>query len=219
MKNKLPRKKEQQRMELEQEEISSPEEEVQEEPQEVSLIPRMLKKEALFVTFTGLVEKGSFQEDDSLTAFCTLMHGPDWQRVHGEKSFISQVASSNGKEITWNLPFEVSFETTYIAGWPQLVIALYGTDFFGRSFVRGYCNVHLPSQTGKHTRKMQVFRPLPQSTISGIFGFIGGTLAEYKDHEKILATGDGREVTRVRSTGEVSISMTTVKHNFKNYGY
>jgi hypothetical protein len=105
------------------------------------------------------------------------MHGPDWIRVNGEKNFISQVASSNGKYITWNLPFEVSFETTYISGWPQLVVALYGTDFFGRSFVRGYGNVHLPTQTGKHNRKMHIFRPLPQSTISGIFGFIGGTLA------------------------------------------
>ena len=62
------------------------------------------------------------------------------------------------------------------------MVALYGTDYFGRSFVRGYGNLHLPSQSGKHKRKMHIFRPLPQSTISGIFGFIGGTLAEYKDH-------------------------------------
>ena len=48
---------------------------------------------------------------------------------------ISQVAASNGKEITWNLPFEISYETTYVAGWPQMIIALYGTDFFGRSLI------------------------------------------------------------------------------------
>jgi hypothetical protein len=116
--------------------------------EDVSLIPRMIKKEALFVTFTGLIETGVFQEDDSLTAFCSIVHGPDWIRINGEKNFISQIASSNGREITWNIPFEISFETTYIAGWPQLVVALYGTDFFGRSFVRGYGNLHLPSQTG-----------------------------------------------------------------------
>ena len=79
-----------------------------------------------------------------------------------------------------------------MSGWPQLVIALYGTDFFGRSFVRGYGNMHLPSQNGKHIRKIQIFKPLPQSTISGIFGYFGGVQAEYKDYEKILSMGDGR---------------------------
>jgi B9 domain-containing protein 1 len=61
------------------------------------------------------------------------------------------------------------------------VCAFYGTDFFGRSFVRGYGNMHLPTSSGKHKRKMRIFQPLPQSTISGIFGFINGNIAEYKD--------------------------------------
>jgi hypothetical protein len=153
------------------------EEEELEEQEELALIPRMLRKEALFVTFTGTIERGVFQEDESLTAFCSIVHGVDWTRLNGEKNFISQVAASDGQEIVWNLPFEISFETTTLAGWPQLVLALYGTDFFGRSFVRGYGNIHLPAQTGTHTRTLRVFKPLPQSTISGIFGFIGGVQA------------------------------------------
>ena len=147
------------------------------------------------------------------------MYGPDWTRVAGEKNYISQIASSNGKEITWDLPFEISFETTNPVGWPQLVIALYGTDFLGRSFVRGYGNVHLPSRSGQHNRTLHLFRPLPQSTISGIFGWLGGTWAEYKDHEKILSSGDGREVTRVKSMGQLSITVESIKHNFRKYGY
>jgi len=43
----------------------------------------MLKKEALFVTFTGTLETGFFQEEDSLTASCTIMHGADWIKVCG----------------------------------------------------------------------------------------------------------------------------------------
>ena len=143
----------------------------------MALIPRMLRKEALFVTFTGTLERGNFQEDDSLSAFCSIVHGVDWTRINGQKNFISQIAASNGQEIVWNLPFEISLETTSLAGWPQLILALYSTDFFGRSFVRGYGNVHLPTQTGTHTRILRVFKPLPQSTISGIFGFIGGLQA------------------------------------------
>jgi len=30
-------------------------------------------------------------------------------------------------------------------------------------------------------RKIRIFKPLPQSIISGIFGFLGGVVAEYKD--------------------------------------
>lgn len=107
MKNKLPRKKELLKIDTEQEELAS-KSEAEEEPvekEDVNLIPRMIKKEALFVTFTGVIETGIFQEDDSLTAFCSIMHGVDWLMLNGEKNFTSQVASSNGKEITWNLPF------------------------------------------------------------------------------------------------------------------
>lgn len=43
----------------------------------------MLKKESLFITFTGTVKSGFMPEDDSLTAFCTFMHGADWTRVTG----------------------------------------------------------------------------------------------------------------------------------------
>lgn len=65
----------------------------------------MLKKEALFVTFTGMIETGFFQEENALTAFCNIMHGPDWVKAAGKKSYISQIASSNGQEIFWNMPF------------------------------------------------------------------------------------------------------------------
>ena len=179
----------------------------------------MLKKESLFVSFSGILKSGFCPEDDSLTALGSIVYGPDWEKVSGDKSFVSQIASSNGKEIVWNIPFEISFETTYLNGWPQLIIALYGTDFFGRSFVRGYGNMHLPSQSGKHKRKIQIFKPLPQSTISGLFGLLGGVQAEYKDHEKILSRGDGREVTRVKTIGWLNIEVETLKHNFKKYGY
>lgn len=65
----------------------------------------MLKKSALYVTFTGIIKSGFLPEDDSLTAFCSFVHGPDWIKVEGKKEMASQIASSNGKEITWDLPF------------------------------------------------------------------------------------------------------------------
>jgi len=65
----------------------------------------MLKKETLYVTFTGILKSGHLPESDSLTAFCSIIHGSSWTKISGEKNFISQIASSNGDEISWNLPF------------------------------------------------------------------------------------------------------------------
>jgi hypothetical protein len=46
--------------------------------------------------------------------------------------------------------------------------------------------------SGVQKRKVRIFKPLPQSIISGIFGYLGGTIAEYKDIKKVLSLGEGR---------------------------
>lgn len=49
--------------------------------------------------------------------------------------------------------------------------------------------MHLPMGAGTQSRKVRIFKPLPQSIISGIFGYLGGTIAEYKDTKKVLSLG------------------------------
>lgn len=44
-------------------------------------------------------------------------------------------------------------------------------------------------------------------------------MAEYKELEKVLGGGEGREVTRARSGGEVTIAIETLRHNFARFGY
>lgn len=90
---------------------------------------------------------------------------------------MTQVASSDNEKIVWNLPFEISYETTYIGGWPQLIVILYGNDFFGKPFVKGYGNVHLPTSGGLQTRKIRIYCPQPRSVLSGILGYFQGTIA------------------------------------------
>jgi hypothetical protein len=68
--------------------------------------------------------------------------------------------------MVWNMPFEVTFETTVFSGWPQIVFILQGSDFFGRSVIRAYGNLHLPCSQGQHHREVQLFKPLPQSLIT-----------------------------------------------------
>lgn len=91
------------------------------------------------------------------------------------------MASSHNDQIVWNFDFEITYEMTNLSGWPQLIIILYGTDFLGKTWVRGYGNVHMPTSTGLQKRKIRVFQPLPQSVISGILGYFQGCIAEYRD--------------------------------------
>jgi len=58
---------------------------------------------------------------------------------------------------------------------------LYGTNFFGVNYVRGYGNVHLPTSGGVQKRKLRIFKPEPRSVISGILGYFQEMIAEYRD--------------------------------------
>jgi hypothetical protein len=78
--------------------------------------------------------------------------GEDWKLVNGEDTGLSQVGScylSSNKKINWNMPFEVTFETTVITGWPQIVLELHGRDFFGRNVIKAYGCCHMPSSEGQ----------------------------------------------------------------------
>lgn len=50
--------------------------------------------------------------------------------------------------IVWNAPFECSYRSTSLIGWPQLVLTVKAPDIFGRTVVIAYGNVHLPVQPG-----------------------------------------------------------------------
>ena len=55
----------------------------------------MLRKDALFVTFSGNIECGVFDEYKLLYAHFELLGGPDWTLVSGKKKGMTQTASCN----------------------------------------------------------------------------------------------------------------------------
>lgn len=63
-----------------------------------------------------------------------------------------------------------------ISGWPQLVVVLYDTDYFGRSIPKGYGNIHLPLSSGTHHRKMKIFKPLQPTTFLSCLNFLTSSL-------------------------------------------
>ncbi len=107
--------------------------------------------------------------------------GSDWKRMNGNQKGFTQIGCCDDKKIIWNLPFDLTYETTFLAGWPQLLVILYSFDFFGRAEVKGYGNVHLPTNGGIQNRRMRIFCPEPRSIISGILGYFQGCIAEYRD--------------------------------------
>ena len=119
------------------------------------LKPASFAKDRIYVTFTGVIESGIVNDEESLSLMFIIEAAGHWKVINGEKTGISQVASSysgGNKRIVWNMPFEITYETTLFSGWPQIVFILTGSDFFGRSVVRAYGNLHLPCSAGKQKR-------------------------------------------------------------------
>ena len=90
------------------------------------------------------------------TAYCKLqlLHGPDWQLLGGAQDGITQITSRApgclaGKALHFNFPLDVAYRSANVFGWPQLVVCVYGADFWGRDFIKGYGAARLPTCIGR----------------------------------------------------------------------
>ncbi|XP_037804675.1 B9 domain-containing protein 1-like [Penaeus monodon] len=170
---------------------------------------------------TGQVESGKFIEGDNLYFSYCFTSGQDWEAISGLEECISQITRRSDDErqiFTWNFPIDITFKSTNPFGWPQLVLSIYGTDIFGNEVVMGYTACHLPLAPGKHTRKLTTFVPESASTIQKFMAWLTGRRPEFVD-PKLITQGRGREVTRVRSQGEVTVSFNVMLKDFAKLGY
>lgn len=92
----------------------------------------LLTRNYFLVNVHGQIEGAVFPGESHPSVYCKCLfkHGPDWAMVgedlekSKEKIFISQLAHKSEDErqlYTWNLPLEVTFKSTNIFGWPQIV--------------------------------------------------------------------------------------------------
>ncbi|XP_057237276.1 B9 domain-containing protein 1 isoform X3 [Malurus melanocephalus] len=105
----------------------------------------------------------------------------------------------------------------FLAG-PQIVVSVYGPDFFGHDVVRGYGAVHVPFVPGRHRRTIAMFVPESTSKLQQFTSWFTGRRPEFTD-PKVVAQGEGREVTRVRSQGFVTISFNVMTKDMHKLGY
>ncbi|XP_075035358.1 B9 domain-containing protein 1 [Mixophyes fleayi] len=169
----------------------------------------------------GQIESAEFPEFDELYCKYCFVYGHDWAPTSGVEEGISQIASRNrstNKSLVWNFPVEITFKSTNPYGWPQMVVSVYGPDVFGNDVVRGYGAVHLPLTPGRHKRTIPMFVPESSSRLQKFTSWFTGRRPEFTD-PKVVAQGDGREVTRVRSQGFLTLSFNVVTKDMKKLGY
>ncbi|XP_061837570.1 B9 domain-containing protein 1 isoform X3 [Nerophis lumbriciformis] len=143
------------------------------------------------------------------------------ESADGLEEGITQITckgSQASHKLIWNFPLDVTFKSTNPSGWPQLVVSVYGPDVFGNDVVRGYGATHIPITPGQHTRTMAMFVPEPTWRLQKFTSWLMGRRPEYTD-PKVVAQGEGREVTRVCSQGFVTVCFSIMMKDLKKLGY
>ncbi|XP_073981580.1 B9 domain-containing protein 1 isoform X2 [Rhodnius prolixus] len=175
---------------------------------------------AFVLSVVGQIESADFPEYDHVYCKYSFMYGQDWDITTGAEEGISQVAKRSGDDnqlLLWNFPLEISFKGTNPHGWPQLILSVYGIDTFGNDVVRGYGVCHVPISAGQWNKRVTMFVPESSSFLQKITSWLTGRRPEYID-PRVLAQGDGREVTRVRSQGKVLVRFNIMTKDLTSQG-
>jgi len=142
--------------------------------------------------------------------------------IQGHEGGLSQITTKSDDErqlFVWNFPLDVTFKSTNPFGWPQLVVSCYGQDSVrGYDVVRGYGSVYVPVSPGSHTCDIPMFVPESSSAFQKFTGWISGRRPEFVDPQ-VVAQGEGREVTRVRSQGRLRVKFNIITRDMKKLGY
>ncbi|KAJ8318651.1 hypothetical protein KUTeg_003742 [Tegillarca granosa] len=170
----------------------------------------------------GQIESAEFPEFDDIYCKYCFHHGPDWLITSGLEEGLTQITKKSRddrQQFVWNFPLDITFKSTNPYGWPQLVIHAYGFNAFGSDVVRGYGVCHVPITPGRHTMRLPMFVPESSSLLQKFTSWLLiSRHPEYVD-PKVIAQGEGREVTRVRSQGFVTVSFNVVMKDMKKLGY
>ncbi|CAG9535502.1 unnamed protein product [Cercopithifilaria johnstoni] len=173
------------------------------------------------VLLNGQIDSAEFLSFDNFYCKYSYVYGIDWKQVGGVHEGLSarcQRERSGNTHITVGMPIEATFTSTNPFGWPQIVLSCYGSDFFGNDVVCGYGATHIPTVPGRTVRKIALFVPEASTLLQRFIGWFTGKRAEFVD-SRIIATADGRQVTKVRSQGVITVTMDIILKDMKKYGY
>ncbi|XP_077489575.1 B9 domain-containing protein 1 [Amblyomma americanum] len=170
---------------------------------------------------SGQIESAQLTGADDVYCKYCFVHGADWTVAAGVEEGISQVTRKSRdarRSFIWNFPIEITYKSSNVWGWPQLVLSVYGLDAFANDVVRGYGAVHVPPVAGTHRKCVPLFVPESSSTMHKMTSWLTGRRPEFVD-PKVVARGEGREVTRTTSNGTVSVVFNVLTKDLKKLGY
>jgi len=118
----------------------------------------------------------------------------------------------------WNFPLDLTYNSTNVFGWPQIIVTVYTVTLSGSDKVVGYGCQHVPTCPGRFVQKLRLFSPKSASLIQSFQHFISGTTPEFSD-PKFPSYGEGREVTRVESRGYCLLKLNVLTKDMEQFGF
>ncbi|CAN0024813.1 unnamed protein product, partial [Heterosigma akashiwo] len=94
-------------------------------------------------------------------------------------------------------------------GWPRLAVSVYGIDNIGRDVICGYGSLLVPPSPGQYTQTLHMYTPVSSSLMQQFLCWLYGAQPEFFDL-KFVSQGEGREVTRVRQVGTVTVTFNVL---------
>lgn len=174
-----------------------------------------------FVIIDGQIETGEFMGDNLYCNYC-FNHGNDWEPIVGVDGIVlgqTQIAKMGPEgSFVWNFPIHMAFKSTNAFGWPRLVISVYGIDALGRDVIYGYGSILIPTHSGHYDRSVDLYAPMASSLAQRCLNMITGNYPEYYN-SKFTAQGVDREVTRVQTTGTVTLQLDVTTRGMNNFGF
>lgn len=118
------------------------------------------------------------------------------QGVGKGESQIAQLSSSAGAEVVWNMPFDVTWTSTNVFGWPRMVLEVKQLDMLGREVVVGYGSLLVPTLPGRYVRYVRTFSPVSGSVVQGFLAWLTANRPEFVRPD-FVAENKGREGERL----------------------
>ena len=185
-----------------------------------------IKKSLFFRLFiSGSIEYGNFVGEEPIKVNYEFVSGEKWAKEDGIIKGSTQY-SCKGEGIynyySYGLNFEISYRSTDPFGWPQLVLNCFTVDSKGNQIVKGYGCVHVPTSTGRHKRKVHIFRPTENSNLFGkFFGYNSSNRDDKNDDKtdpKVISSGQEREISRANCEGFVNVVFQVVFRDVDKFG-
>jgi B9 domain-containing protein 1 len=104
-------------------------------------------------------------------------------------------------------------------GWPQLVIYCTTKNSEGEDMVKAYGSIHVPIEPGMHKKTVRMFSPISGNSCMEFFGVYPEGSGIFIDQPELIARAEGREVSRVKAGGKITVSLHVTQRNMARHGY